>query len=281
MKQLEETFGCPVIESYGMTEASHQMASNPLPPRPRKPGSVGIAAGPEVAIMDPDGKLLARRRDRRDRDPRRERDSRLYQQSRRRTPRPSPTAGSAPAIRACWTRMGISVSPGRLKEIINRGGEKIAPREVDDVLMEHPAVAQVVTFAMPHENLGEEVAAAVVLRDGQSATEQELRSFAAVRLAGLQGAAQDRVPAGDPERRHRQTATHRPRATTGTVGVSERRSRPPLHSSSSCLARGATSLHAASQSCLTKLVDGRAKAVGAGRHTSAAHDGGVGGEGVS
>jgi acyl-CoA synthetase (AMP-forming)/AMP-acid ligase II len=74
---------------------------------------------------------------------------------------------------------------GRLKEIINRGGEKIAPREVDDVLMEHPAVAQVVTFAMPHKNLGEEVAAAVVLREGQSVTEQELRRFAAVHLAAF------------------------------------------------------------------------------------------------
>ena len=72
---------------------------------------------------------------------------------------------------------------GRLKEIINRGGEKIAPREVDDVLMDHPAVAQVVTFAMPHDKLGEEVAAAVVLREGGTATEQELRAFAAERLA--------------------------------------------------------------------------------------------------
>jgi acyl-CoA synthetase (AMP-forming)/AMP-acid ligase II len=182
MKQLEETFGCPVIESYGMTEASHQMASNPLPPRPRKPGSVGIAAGPEVAIMDLDGKLLncgeigeiVIRGD-------------------------NVTAGyannpkaNAEAFTNGWFRTGdqgvldaegyLSLT-GRLKEIINRGGEKIAPREVDDVLMDHPAVAQVVTFAMPHDKLGEEVAAAVVLREGQAVTEQELRSFAATRLA--------------------------------------------------------------------------------------------------
>jgi acyl-CoA synthetase (AMP-forming)/AMP-acid ligase II len=182
MKQLEETFGCPVIESYGMTEASHQMASNPLPPRPRKPGTVGVAAGPEVAIMDRDGKLLNRgeigevviRGD-------------------------NVTAGyannpkaNAEAFTNGWFRTGdqgvldaegyLSLT-GRLKEIINRGGEKIAPREVDDVLMDHPAVAQVVTFAMPHDKLGEEVAAAVVLREGQAATEQELRGFAATRLA--------------------------------------------------------------------------------------------------
>ena len=72
---------------------------------------------------------------------------------------------------------------GRLKEIINRGGEKVAPLEVDEVLMDHPAVAQVVTFAMPHDKLGEEVAGAVVLREGMAATEREIRDFAAGRLA--------------------------------------------------------------------------------------------------
>ena len=100
---------------------------------------------------------------------------------------------------------------GRLKEIINRGGEKISPLEVDDVLMDHPAVAQVVTFAMPHAKLGEEVAAAVVLREGMSATEREhprLRRDAARRL---QGAAQGRDPGRDPEGRDRQAAADRPR----------------------------------------------------------------------
>lgn len=72
---------------------------------------------------------------------------------------------------------------GRLKEIINRGGEKISPLEVDSVLMDHPAVAQVVTFAVPHERLGEEVAAAIVLREGQNANEADIRAFAMTRLA--------------------------------------------------------------------------------------------------
>jgi acyl-CoA synthetase (AMP-forming)/AMP-acid ligase II len=72
---------------------------------------------------------------------------------------------------------------GRLKEIINRGGEKVSPLEVDDVLMTHPAIAQVVTFAMPHAKLGEEVAAAVVLREGASLDETALREFAGQRLA--------------------------------------------------------------------------------------------------
>ena len=98
---------------------------------------------------------------------------------------------------------------GRLKEIINRGGEKISPREVDEVLMDHPAVAQVVTFAMPHDKLGEEVAAAVVLREGKAASERELRDFCADAARRLQGAAQDRVPRRDPEGRDRQAAAHR------------------------------------------------------------------------
>ncbi|HVO02393.1 MAG TPA: acyl--CoA ligase [Candidatus Cybelea sp.] len=182
MKQLEETFGCPVIESYGMTEASHQMASNPLPPAPRKPGTVGIAAGPEVAIMDQAGQLLARGAT-----------GEIVIRG------PNVTKGYAnnpkangEAFSNGWFRTGdqgvmdaegyLSIT-GRLKEIINRGGEKIAPREVDEVLMDHPAVAQVVTFAMPHEKLGEDVAAAVVLKDGESATEPELKDFVASRLA--------------------------------------------------------------------------------------------------
>ena len=78
---------------------------------------------------------------------------------------------------------GYLTISGRLKEIINRGGEKISPREVDEVLMDHPAVGQAVTFAVAHAKLGEDVAAAIVLREGGKATERELRDFAAARLA--------------------------------------------------------------------------------------------------
>jgi acyl-CoA synthetase (AMP-forming)/AMP-acid ligase II len=94
-------------------------------------------------------------------------------------------AGSAPAMRACSTRRGYLRLTGRLKEIINRGGEKISPREVDEVLMDHPAVDQVVTFAVPHPKLGEDVAAAVVLKEGAQADERELRQFAGQRLADM------------------------------------------------------------------------------------------------
>ena len=93
MAELEETFEAPVIESYGMTEAAHQMSSNPLPPLERKPGSVGLPAGPEIAIMDEDGALLAMGQRRRGRHSRRQRHRRLSQQSRRPTPPPTPEAG--------------------------------------------------------------------------------------------------------------------------------------------------------------------------------------------
>jgi oxalate---CoA ligase len=182
MLELERTFGVPVIESYGMTEAAHQMASNPLPPRPRKPGSVGIASGPEVAILDDAGQLLPR--------------GEIGEVSIR---GPNVTPGyeanpeaNAKAFTHGWFRTGDQGLldedgylrlTGRLKELINRGGEKISPLEVDEVLMTHPAVAQVVTFGMPHDKLGEDVAAAVVLREGKTATDRELRDFAATRLA--------------------------------------------------------------------------------------------------
>jgi acyl-CoA synthetase (AMP-forming)/AMP-acid ligase II len=182
MAELEEAFGAPVIESYGMTEAAHQMASNPLPPRPRRPGSVGLAAGPRVAVMDEAGTLLP---------------PGAVGEVVIRGPNVTPGYDANPEANARafadgWFRTGDQGVldedgylrlTGRLKELINRGGEKIAPLEIDEVLMDHPAVLQVVTFAMPHPMLGEEVAAAVVLRDGQRATERELREFAAARLA--------------------------------------------------------------------------------------------------
>jgi oxalate---CoA ligase len=182
LRDLEAAFACPVIESYGMTEAAHQMTSNPLPPAPRKAGSVGIAAGPEVGLMDAEGRLLG---------PgavgevviRGANVTKGYQNN--------PEA-NATAFAHGWFHTGdqgmldaesyLTIT-GRLKEIINRGGEKVAPLEVDNVLSEHPAVAQAVTFAIPHPMLGEEVGAAIVLREGEEVSEQDLRAFAAGRLA--------------------------------------------------------------------------------------------------
>lgn len=184
LRDLEETFGAPVVEAYGMTEAAHQMASNPLPPGVRKPGSVGPAAGPEVRIMDAEGRFLD-----------------VGERGEVVIRGPGVTAGyveNPEANRAAftdgWFRTGDEgyldadgylFLTGRLKEQINRGGEKIAPREIDEVLLDHPAVAQAVAFAAPDDRLGEEVAAAVVLAPGASVTEKALRAYVASRLASF------------------------------------------------------------------------------------------------
>ena len=182
IREIEQVFGAPLVESYGMTEAAHQMAANPLPPRERKPGSVGIAAGPEMAIMDLDGRLL----------PPGETGEIVIRGENVTLGYESNPKANAEAFTHGWFRTGDQgvmdaegyfTITGRLKEIINRGGEKVSPREVDEVLMDHPAVAQVVTFAIPHDKLGEEVGAAVVLREGAALAEKELREFAAKRLA--------------------------------------------------------------------------------------------------
>ena len=182
MTALEATFHVPVLEAYGMTEAAHQMASNPLPPAPRFPGAVGIAAGPEIGIMGEDGTLLPpgalgevviRGRN----------VTAGYENN----PQANETAFAHGWFRTgdqgILDEAGYLRLTGRLKELINRGGEKISPIEVDTVVMDHPAVAQCLTFAVPHPMLGEEVAAAIVLREGATATESELREFAAVQLA--------------------------------------------------------------------------------------------------
>ena len=182
---LGEVFGAPVIESYGMTEAAHQMCSNPLPPRAQKPGSVGVEAGPHVRIAD-------------------EAEDRLIEGTGEVVisgPNVTPGYEGNPEANARsffeaegrrWFRTGDQGAfddegylrlTGRLKEIINRGGEKISPLEVDEVLMDHPAVAQCVAFAIPHEKLGEEVGAAVVLREGAVADERDIRAFAQGRMA--------------------------------------------------------------------------------------------------
>ncbi|MCB4822911.1 acyl--CoA ligase [Roseicella aerolata] len=182
MKDLAAVFGAPVIESYGMTEASHQMCSNPLPPGAQKPGIVGLPAGPEVAIMDEAGNILPK--------------GSIGEVVIR---GPNVTKGyeanpeaNAKAFTNGWFRTGDQgmfdedgylMLTGRLKELIKRGGEQVSPLEVDGVLSEHPAVAQALTFSIPHPMLGEEVGAAVVLREGMTCTERELRDYAAKHLA--------------------------------------------------------------------------------------------------
>lgn len=181
--ELESTFKAPLIEAYGMTEAAHQMASNPLHGA-RKPGAVGLPAGPEIGIMDEEGALRAQG----------ETGEVVIRGDNVTKGYENNPAANASAFTHGWFRTGdqgmidadgyLSLT-GRIKEIIIRGGEKISPREVDEALLDHPAVAQAVTFAMPHDKLGEEVAAAVVLREGRVATEGELRAFLSERIAAF------------------------------------------------------------------------------------------------
>ncbi|MEM6438725.1 MAG: acyl--CoA ligase [Pseudomonadota bacterium] len=187
MTALSETFGCPVVESYGMTEAAHQMTSNPLGKGRQVPGSVGVAAGPEVMTADEaENAILAPGRL-----------GEVVISGPNVTPgyEANPEANAKNFFEADgkrWFRTGdqgrfdeagyLRIT-GRLKEIINRGGEKVSPLEVDEVLMDHPAVAQAVTFAIPHAKLGEEVGAAVVLREGECADEAGVRAFVRERLA--------------------------------------------------------------------------------------------------
>ena len=185
LAELEDTFGVPVVEAYAMTEAAHQMTCNQLPPGQRKPGTVGCAAGPEVAIMDEASPALLGTGEVGEVVIRGDNVTHGYENN--------PTANAKCFVDG-WFRTGdqgvmdedgyLTIT-GRLKEIINRGGEKISPREVDDVLMDFEAIRQVVTFAMPHRSLGEEVAAAVVLREGAEADEKAIRDFASQRLAGF------------------------------------------------------------------------------------------------
>ncbi|HEX4469932.1 MAG TPA: acyl--CoA ligase [Gemmatimonadaceae bacterium] len=179
--ELERVFGVPVVEAYGMTEAAHQMASNPLG-GPRKAGTVGPSGGPEIRVVNDKGETMARG----------ETGEIVIRGPNVMTAYENNPKANADAFYGDWFRTGdqgvmdpdgyVAIT-GRLKEIINRGGEKISPREVDEIIMEHPAVHQCVTFAMPHEMLGEDVAAAIVLRQGSAATDKELRDFAAARLA--------------------------------------------------------------------------------------------------
>jgi acyl-CoA synthetase (AMP-forming)/AMP-acid ligase II len=202
MHDLEVAFGAPVLQAYGMTEAAHQMASNPLPPESRVPGSVGRGTDVQISIMDADGNHLP-------------------------TGTPgevvikgpnvvrgyenNPEANKSSFVDG-WFRTGDQgvldehgylTLTGRLKEMINRGGEKIAPLEIDEVLLGHPKVAEAVAFGVPHTAWGEEVAAAVTLKG--EATEAELLAYCKERLADFKR----------PKQIHITTTI--PRTTTGKI----------------------------------------------------------------
>jgi acyl-CoA synthetase (AMP-forming)/AMP-acid ligase II len=171
--KIENEFGVPFVEAYGMTEASHQMTSNPLPPRHRKAGSVGVGTGLRVRIMDKNGNSLENN----------QRGEIAIQGANVFRGYENNPEANARAFVNGWFRTGDQGFldedcylhlTGRIKDIIIRGGENIAPHEVDEILLRHPAVAAAVTFGCAHPTLGEEVAAAVVLHEPHGATESAL-----------------------------------------------------------------------------------------------------------
>ena len=171
--RIEGMFGVPFVEAYGMTEAAHQMTSNPLPPRHRKAGSVGVGTGIRISVMDKEGNHLGTSQ---------RGEIAIQGASVFRGYENNPQA-NARALTNGWFRTGDEGFldtdcylhlTGRMKDIIIRGGENIAPHEVDEVLLKHPAVAAAVTFGCFHPTLGEEVAAAVVLHEPSGANETEL-----------------------------------------------------------------------------------------------------------
>ena len=182
LRALESALQAPVIEAYGMTEAAHQIASNPLPPALRQEKSVGFAAGPSVGIMDDGQRLLSAGAT----------GEIVIRGDNVTAGYLGPREANSGAFAAGWFRTGdlgfidgagYLYITGRLKEIINRGGEKVSPFEVDQALLEHGAVRQAATFGVHHSTLGEDVAAAVVLQDGATATAEEIRAFLFGRLA--------------------------------------------------------------------------------------------------
>jgi len=180
MRRLEESFGAPVLQAYGMTEASHQMASNPLPPNERKPGSVGVGTGVQISIVDNDGNHLKVG----------EAGEVVIRGDNVMSGYENNPEANARSFTDGWFRTGDQGVldeagylrlVGRIKEMINRGGEKISPLEIDDLLLTNPKVAEAVSFGVEHPTYGEEVAAAVVLRE--PATESELIAYCKEHLA--------------------------------------------------------------------------------------------------
>ncbi|KAH8685523.1 hypothetical protein BGZ60DRAFT_395374 [Tricladium varicosporioides] len=181
--QLEETYGAPVLEAYAMTEAAHQMTSNPLPPGKRMPGSVGIGQGVEVAILDGDGNRVPQGS---------EAEICIRGENVTKGYLNNPEANKSSFTKDGFFRTGDQgrqdkngyvIITGRIKELINKGGEKISPIELDNVLARHPKISEAVSFAIPDEMYGQEVGVAIVVKSGQKLDGVELRGWVAEKVA--------------------------------------------------------------------------------------------------
>ena len=181
LRGFEQAFGTPILEGYGLSETSPVATFNQ--PDRRKPGSIGLPiAGVELKLVDPDGVEVADGRGRRDRHPRAQRDEGLLAAARR----------EPAAIRDGWFHTGDMASRDedgfyfivdRKKDMIIRGGFNVYPREIEEVLYEHPAVLEAAVVGTPHPTHGEEVVAAVAVRPDATATPEELRDWVKARVA--------------------------------------------------------------------------------------------------
>ncbi len=181
--ELEEAFGAPVLEAYAMTEAAHQMTSNPLPPSKRYPGSVGIGQGVVVKILDQAGKEVPQGS---------EAEICIRGENVTKGYVNNPEANKTSFTKDGFFRTGDQgkkskdgyiIITGRIKELINKGGEKISPVELDNVAAQNPAIGEAVSFAIDDEMYGQDIGLAVVRKDGKIVSEDELREWIATKVA--------------------------------------------------------------------------------------------------
>jgi acyl-CoA synthetase (AMP-forming)/AMP-acid ligase II len=176
-KQLETLLGAPVLEAYAMIEAAHRMTSNPLPPAARKPGSVGIPQGLKLQIMDDEGNSLPQ--------------DKIVEVCVLGSNVTSGYLGDPKVIASPFTKSGFLRTgdqgyldeegylflTGRIKELINKGGEEISPIEIDNLLSQHPSIAEAVSFAIEDELYGQNAAAAVMLKEGVTTSKEDIMTW--------------------------------------------------------------------------------------------------------
>jgi acyl-CoA synthetase (AMP-forming)/AMP-acid ligase II len=180
---LEKTYKAPVLEAYAMTEAAHQMTSNPLPPAKRKPGTVGLGQGVEVVILDDAGDAVPQGT---------EGEICIKGENVTKGYLNNAAANATAFTKTGYFRTGDQgkkdadgyvIITGRIKELINKGGEKISPIELDNVLTRHPAVSEAVSFAIPDDLYGQDIAVAIVLKPGQTLVADDLKKWVEEKLA--------------------------------------------------------------------------------------------------
>ncbi|CAI4215336.1 unnamed protein product [Parascedosporium putredinis] len=183
LERLEKAYRAPVLEAYAMTEAAHQMTSNPLPPSKRKPGSVGVGQGVEIKILDDAGDELPQGK---------EGEICIKGENVTKGYLNNEAANKSSYTKSGFFRTGDQglkdadgyiIITGRIKELINKGGEKISPIELDNVLTQHPAVSEAVSFAIPDELYGQDIGVAVVLKSGENLAADELKNWVLEKLA--------------------------------------------------------------------------------------------------